>query len=172
MVINTEGKNKYANFGIRRHDEHWHSIGHTLRHTCHVARVSSDSGITEVTVGPVVTVVAVVTEAPVVTVVTVVCVTKVPCYLSGMLLLWVLLWVLLSEPELYNPRLLFRKNGKHPELGSGSGGKSSRKSGLGVLFGPKMLSSWKLIKYFTEKCHIFYKEKSIQEKCIQLAKLV
>ena len=73
------------------------------------------------------------------------CVTRVPSYLSGMLLLfWELLWGVLSLPELYSPRLLFRKNGRHPELGSGSGGRSSLRSGLGVLFGPKILSSWNI----------------------------
>ena len=75
-----------------------------------------------------------------------VCVTSAPCYLSGMLLLfWELLWGLLSLPELYRPRLLLRKKGKHPELGSGSGGRSNCKSGLGVLFGPNTLSSYKNI---------------------------
>ena len=73
-----------------------------------------------------------------------VCVTSPPCYLSGMLLLFCeLLCGLLSLPELYRPRLRLRKKGKHPELGSGSGGRSNCKSGLGVLFGPNMLSSCK-----------------------------
>ena len=63
-------------------------------------------------------------------------------YLSGIeLLFWELLCGVPSLPELYRPRLRFLKKGKHPELGSGSGGRSSLKSGLGVLLGPKMLSS-------------------------------
>ena len=71
-------------------------------------------------------------------------------YLSGMeLLFWELLCGVLSLPELYSPRLRFLKNGRHPELGSGSGGRSSLKSGLGVLFGPKILSSyWKYSSSF------------------------
>ena len=69
-------------------------------------------------------------------------VTSLPCYLSGKLLLWELLWGALSDPELWRPRLLFLKNGRQPELASGSGAMSCRRSGLGVLFGPNTLSSW------------------------------
>ena len=65
-------------------------------------------------------------------------------YLSGRLLLFCeLLGGVLSLPELLRPLRLLRKKGRQPELGSGSGGRSSRRSGLGVLFCPKMLSSWK-----------------------------
>ena len=70
------------------------------------------------------------------------CVTSFPCYLSGRLLLWELLWGALSEPELCRPRLLFLKKGRQPELASGSGAMSCLRSGLGVLFGPNTFSSW------------------------------
>ena len=66
-------------------------------------------------------------------------------YLSGRLLLFCeLLGGVLSLPELLRPLRLLLKNGRQPELGSGSGGRSSRRSGLGVLFGPNTLSSWKV----------------------------
>ena len=75
------------------------------------------------------------------------CVTSFPCYLSGRLLLWELLWGALSEPELCRPRLLFLKKGRQPELASGSGAMSCLRSGLGVLFGPNTLSSWGEISF-------------------------
>ena len=66
---------------------------------------------------------------------------RLPCYLSGRLLLWELLWGALSDPELCRPRLLFLKKGRQPELASGSGAMSCLRSGLGVLFGPNTFSS-------------------------------
>ena len=72
------------------------------------------------------------------------CRTLLSGYLSGRLLLFCeLLGGVLSLPELLSPLRLLLKKGRQPELGSGSGRRSSLRSGLGVLFGPNTLSSWK-----------------------------
>ena len=44
-------------------------------------------------------------------------------------------------PELLMPRLRLRKNWRQPLVGSGSGTRSRRRSGLGVLFGPNTFNS-------------------------------
>lgn len=46
----------------------------------------------------------------------------------------------------------FRRNGKHPDFGGG-GGQSSKRSGLGVLFGPKTFNSRKQLVSTIWKAH-------------------
>lgn len=74
-------------------------------------------------------------------------------YLSG-LLFWELLGRVPSLPLEYWPCLRRRrKNGKHPVVGSGSGGRSVRRSWLRVKPGPNKLSSLNTSVSMISSCH-------------------